>query len=65
VELGTENRVIPCFSVGDLDAALAVICARDSSVKPEFDSGHDEGYRLARIRDPEGNLIQLYWLKPR
>ena len=63
VVLGTENRVIPGFQVEDLDATLKQL--EGKGVLPEdTEGGHDGAYRLARIRDPEGNLLQLYWTRP-
>jgi catechol 2,3-dioxygenase-like lactoylglutathione lyase family enzyme len=48
----------PSLSVDDLDATVA----RLRQVGVEFDAeeeGADEGYRLVRVRDPEGNAIGL------
>ena len=63
VTLETDNRVIPCFSVDDLDKTIAELEAKGVAIEDKQD-GHDEAYRLVRIRDPEGNLIQLYWTAP-
>jgi catechol 2,3-dioxygenase-like lactoylglutathione lyase family enzyme len=63
VTLGTENRVMANIAVDDLDATLAELGGRGAGVEAGIDDGHDEGYRLGRIRDPEGNLIQLYELR--
>ena len=46
------------FAVDDFDATLA----RLRTLNVEFErpeEGADEGYRLARVRDPEGNAIGL------
>jgi catechol 2,3-dioxygenase-like lactoylglutathione lyase family enzyme len=46
----------PTFAVDDLDAAIAHL--RSHGVELEGDEeGADEGYRLVRVRDPEGNAI--------
>ena len=58
--LGTsENRVAPGFRVDDLDATLARLGAAGVKIDPVID-GAGEGYRLARIWDPEGNRLALY-----
>jgi catechol 2,3-dioxygenase-like lactoylglutathione lyase family enzyme len=48
----------PTLSVDDLDATITHLRAK--GVKLEGDEeGSDEGYRLVRVRDPEGNAIGL------
>jgi predicted enzyme related to lactoylglutathione lyase len=58
------SRVVMDFAVADLGAALHALAAR--GVRPS--SGPEEsaeGYRLARIEDPEGNEIHLFeWTAP-
>lgn len=55
-------RCLPSFLVDDLDSTLRRLAA--SGISPEEEpSGEDEGYRSVEIRDPEGNLIELYeWI---
>jgi predicted enzyme related to lactoylglutathione lyase len=55
----TENRVAPGFKVADLDATLADLRAAGVKVDAVID-GEGEGYRLARIWDPEGNRLHVY-----
>jgi catechol 2,3-dioxygenase-like lactoylglutathione lyase family enzyme len=55
----TENRVAPAFQVGDLDATLNRLRSEGVTIDPIIDGG-SEGYRLARIWDPEGNRLHLY-----
>jgi catechol 2,3-dioxygenase-like lactoylglutathione lyase family enzyme len=48
----------PTISVDDLDATVAHL----RSLGVEFlgdEEGADEGYRLVRVRDPEGNTVGL------
>jgi predicted enzyme related to lactoylglutathione lyase len=53
-----ENRLAPGFQVPDLDAVLHRL--RDSGVRVDPTVDGDEGYRLARCWDPEGNRLHLY-----
>ena len=58
------SRVVLDFVVKDLDACLAELNRRgvQPSSAPE---ASPEGYRLARIADPEGNEIHLFeWSGP-
>lgn len=55
----SENRLSPGFQVQDLDAALERLRAAGVRVDPVID-GEGEGYRLARIWDPEGNRLHLF-----
>jgi catechol 2,3-dioxygenase-like lactoylglutathione lyase family enzyme len=54
-----ENRLAPAFRVADLDESLERLKSLGVSIDPRID-GEDEGYRLARIYDPEGNRLHLY-----
>ena len=54
-----ENRLAPAFRVGDLDGTLERLKSLGVRVDPHID-GEDEGYRLARVYDPEGNRLHLY-----
>ncbi len=55
----SENRVAPGFKTVDLDATLARLRGEGVTVDPIID-GAGEGYRLARIWDPEGNRLHVY-----
>ena len=55
----SENRVAPGFQVVDLDATLARLRSVGVKIDPVID-GEGEGYRLARIWDPEGNRLHIY-----
>lgn len=60
-----RSRAVPDFVVGDLDGVLRRLKARRVRVLSPPASSH-EGYRIARIADPEGNEIHLFeWTKPR
>jgi catechol 2,3-dioxygenase-like lactoylglutathione lyase family enzyme len=48
----------PTLVVDDLDAAVAELRQRGVTFDAE-EEGADEGYRLVRILDPEGNAIGL------
>jgi len=54
-----ENRLAPGFQVENLDGELDRLRTAGVQVDPNID-GEDEGYRLARIWDPEGNRLHLY-----
>jgi predicted enzyme related to lactoylglutathione lyase len=58
-EMQAENRLAPGFEVGDLDATLDRLRSAGVKVDAVID-GDGEGYRLARIWDPEGNRLHLY-----
>lgn len=54
-----KSRAVPDFAVPRLDAALRRLKARGVRVLLE-PSSSPEGYRIARIADPEGNEIHLF-----
>ena len=54
-----ENRLAPGFQVADLDETLERLRELGVRIDPTIDGG-DEGCRLARIWDPEGNRLHLY-----
>jgi catechol 2,3-dioxygenase-like lactoylglutathione lyase family enzyme len=58
-DLGTRNRCAPNVAVDDFDSALAVL--RDRGVRViDVEDDLDDGYRLARLADPEGNELNIY-----
>ena len=48
----------PTFSVDDFDATVGALHAAGVVFDAE-EEGSDEGYRLVRIQDPEGNVIGI------
>ena len=54
-----ENRCAPSFFVEHLDATLDELRKKGVRIDPKLD-GDGDGYRLARIWDPEGNRISLF-----
>jgi lactoylglutathione lyase len=58
--LAAGDRVALVFRVGDVDAALAEIRERGAPVIAEPQDRPDWGLRVAHVRDPDGNLIELY-----
>jgi len=60
-----RSRVVPDFVVGDLDGVLRRLKARGVRVLSAPVASH-EGYRIARIADPEGNEVHLFeWSGPK
>jgi catechol 2,3-dioxygenase-like lactoylglutathione lyase family enzyme len=57
-----ENRLAPAFRVADLNGTLERLRSLGVKVDPRID-GEDEGYRLARVYDPEGNRLHLYFYR--
>lgn len=58
-----RSRAVPDFVVSDLNGALKRLKARGVRVLSPPAASH-EGYRIARIADPEGNEIHLFeWTK--
>jgi len=55
---GPATGWTPIVSVEDLDATVAELRARGVPFDAA-EEGADEGYRLVRIADPEGNVIGL------
>jgi predicted enzyme related to lactoylglutathione lyase len=53
------GRCVPMISVSDFDAALARLRSTGVAIVEVIDDSED-GYRLARIADPEGNRIGVY-----
>ena len=58
---GTRNRCVPNVAVDDFDAALAELADRGVRIL-EVEDDQDDGYRLARLADPEGNELNVYAL---
>jgi catechol 2,3-dioxygenase-like lactoylglutathione lyase family enzyme len=58
-DLGTRNRCAPNIAVDDIDSTLAELQRRGVSVIDVVDDP-DDGYRLARLTDPEGNELNIY-----
>ena len=54
-----ENRLASGLRVSDLDKTLLRLRSAGVRIDADID-GADEGYRLARIWDPEGNRLHLY-----
>jgi len=48
----------PVIAVDDFDATVADLRARGVTFDAE-EEGADEGYRLVRVRDPEGNPVGI------
>jgi catechol 2,3-dioxygenase-like lactoylglutathione lyase family enzyme len=48
----------PTFSVDDFDATVAALRAAGAAFDAE-EEGADEGYRLVRVLDPEGNPVAI------
>jgi catechol 2,3-dioxygenase-like lactoylglutathione lyase family enzyme len=48
----------PVFAVDDFDDTVAQLRARGATFDAE-EEGAEEGYRLVRVRDPEGNPIGI------
>jgi predicted enzyme related to lactoylglutathione lyase len=54
------DRVVLVFSVQDVDAATALLRETGAAVVAEPTDRPAWGIRTAHVRDPEGNLIELY-----
>jgi lactoylglutathione lyase len=57
--LAAGDRVALVFHVGDVDTALADLRERGAPVAAEPQDRPDWGLRVAHLRDPDGNLIEL------
>jgi catechol 2,3-dioxygenase-like lactoylglutathione lyase family enzyme len=58
-DLGTRNRCVANVAVDDFDGTLAELQRRGVSVIDVVDDP-DDGYRLARVADLEGNELNIY-----
>jgi catechol 2,3-dioxygenase-like lactoylglutathione lyase family enzyme len=56
---GSRNRCVPNVVVEDFDATLGELRARGVRIL-EVEDDTDDGYRLARLADPEGNELNIY-----
>jgi catechol 2,3-dioxygenase-like lactoylglutathione lyase family enzyme len=56
---GHRNRCVPNIAVDDFDATLADLGARGVPILDVVDD-LDDGYRLARLADLEGNELNIY-----
>lgn len=54
------DRVVLSFVVDDVDASYQACCERGAEAAGAPQDRADWGYRVAHLRDPEGNLIELY-----
>jgi predicted enzyme related to lactoylglutathione lyase len=62
-EPGHRNRCVPNIAVDDFDATLADLGARGVTILNVVDDP-DDGYRLARLADLEGNELNIYTTMP-
>jgi catechol 2,3-dioxygenase-like lactoylglutathione lyase family enzyme len=62
-EPGHRNRCVPNIAVDDFDATLADLGARGVTILSVVDDP-DDGYRLARLADLEGNELNIYTAMP-
>jgi catechol 2,3-dioxygenase-like lactoylglutathione lyase family enzyme len=62
--VSSGNNCIPGLEVVDLDETVAELGRRGVTFAREIEGG-DEGYRLATVSDPEGNLLNLFEYTPR
>jgi predicted enzyme related to lactoylglutathione lyase len=58
-DLQTRNRCAPNIAVDDFDSTLGELQDRGVSVV-EVVNDPDDGYRMARLADPEGNELNIY-----
>jgi lactoylglutathione lyase len=58
--LAAGDRVALVFRVEDVDAALAEVRERGAPVAADPQDRPDWGLRVAHVRDPDGNLLELY-----
>jgi len=58
-EPGHRNRCVPNIAVDDFDATLADLGERGVTIMNVVDDS-DDGYRLARLADLEGNELNIY-----
>jgi catechol 2,3-dioxygenase-like lactoylglutathione lyase family enzyme len=58
-EPGHRNRCVPNIAVDDFDATLAELGERGVTIMNVVDDS-DDGYRLARLADLEGNDLNIY-----
>jgi predicted enzyme related to lactoylglutathione lyase len=56
---GHRNRCVPNIAVDDFDATLSDLRARGVQILDVVDD-LDDGYRLARLADLEGNELNIY-----
>jgi catechol 2,3-dioxygenase-like lactoylglutathione lyase family enzyme len=56
---GHRNRCVPNIAVDDFDATLADLAARGVQILDVVEDW-DDGYRLARLADLEGNELNIY-----
>jgi predicted enzyme related to lactoylglutathione lyase len=54
-----RNRCVPNCAVDDFDMTLDEFKKNGIDIVEEIDD-EDDGYRLARIADPEGNELNIY-----
>ena len=58
IDIAANNRVMPNFFTDDFDGTIDALQKRGVTVASLIDS--DEGYRLARIVDLEGNYLNIF-----
>ena len=58
--IAAGDRTALVFHVGDVDMALADLRERGAPLAAEAQDRPEWGLRVAHLRDPDGNLIELY-----
>ena len=56
----TNDGLLINLEVEDLDAAMSALSSKGVSFETEAHDQPDWGMRVVHLRDPEGNLIELY-----
>lgn len=56
----TGDHCVLSFAVDDVDGSYGELCERGARPAGQPQDRADWGYRVAHVRDPEGNLIELY-----
>lgn len=60
LEAEAQDRSVVAFEVDDLDATLANLAQRGVELVAPPTERPDWGMRTAHLRDPDGNLIELF-----
>ncbi len=59
-EIAAQDRIALVLEVDDVDAAAAELADKGIPLAVEPHDRPDWGLRVAHVRDPDGNLVELY-----
>jgi len=54
------HRLVPTFEVSNVDESVGLLRNRGADIVSEPTDQPDWGIRVAHVRDPDGNLVEVF-----